>query len=1047
MPIDRDDERIARSPASYRRQLIDGTGGAAFQAHPFSLRVSNVPLFQDRDGRLFQAVRVRIRQSGSGQELIVRLKQGDQILDEQHADITNQPQSVFLLVPEVREPTSLRFEAESQGALLWESDILATPQRKWTIHLIHHSHYDIGYTDPQSEVMSSQLGYIDAVLELCTVTDEWPDPARFRWNIEVTWPLKHWLLSRPKSARDQLIRRINEGRIEVHALPFSMHTEAYSFDELAQQLQLAQELREDYGINIVSAMQTDVPGATIGLSTLLTDADIKYFSVAHNYAGRSVPYLHDGQELNRPFYWEAPDGDRLLVWYTDTLNGVAYMEGMTLGFGAGYDDVLGSLPEYLKAVSERPYPYGDGRDWIVGDLSGIELNKAPFAHDVLNLRIQGAFADNASASILPSTITREWNERWAYPRLRMSLNRDFFSDVEDKLGDQIDTYKGDWTDWWADGIGSAAVPLARNRQAQSDIRTAQTLNVIANVVTDEARPDLHARFQTAYENMALFDEHTWGAANPWEQGSFGMNSGEYQWTRKAAFAYSAEEETRILLEGGLRRLSPLAAGTQVRHHSDSLLVFNPSGHVRTDLVRVFLPERDASTHPIELTDLTSGATVPFILEPQSNSFYRPRGQYIRFLARDVPSIGYARYGLTSRAIETAGVNPIAQKAGTPNTTMDNEFLNLDVDVSSASIRTLTDQANGTELIASDAPYGFNAYIFDRYTSAPRFNHLSGRIGSAGPWLLGSRATGQYGLIMARESNAVWERMTLRYEGDGADWLETTITLPHGVARLHVSNRFHKPSNMEKESVYYAFPFALEKPEITFEVTGGFTSPTSPHVPGSAQHFRAIRRWITLSDRGKQTLAWSAADAPLVQMGNIHLPYAPFPTTIDTHEGTDATIYSWALNNIWDTNFPPQQGGEMTFRYVIASGQGEDSMELGADTGESASTPLLGMIAPLGDPGIGTMPDRASFVEVADARVKVSHLAPTRSGQGINVILESHAAEPVETTIHIPHFRVRDVRLGTFWETDLIQADVHDNVVNVTIAPGELRSVVLDFEQG
>ena len=66
-------------------------------------------------------------------------------------------------------------------------------------------------------------------------------------------------------------------------------------------------------------MQTDVPGATIGLATLLTDAGIEFLAVAHNYAGRSIPHLLDGQDLTRPFRWQAPDGESLMVWYTDTL--------------------------------------------------------------------------------------------------------------------------------------------------------------------------------------------------------------------------------------------------------------------------------------------------------------------------------------------------------------------------------------------------------------------------------------------------------------------------------------------------------------------------------------------------------------------------------------------------------------------------------------------------------------------------------------------------------------------------------------------------------
>jgi hypothetical protein len=822
-----------------------------------------------------------------------------------------------------------------------------------------------------------------------------------------------------------------------------MHTEAYSFDELAEQLRYTHQLREDYGIDIVSAMQTDVPGATVGLSTLLTDAGVRYFSVAHNYAGRSIPHMVDGQDLKRPFYWEAPDGDRVLVWYTDTLHGIAYMEAMTLGFGTGYEDVLGSLPEYLNALSERPYPYGDAADWVAGSLEGIPLTKTPYPYDILNLRVQAAFADNASTSLVPSDIVREWNTRWAYPRLRMSLNRDFFSEAEANIGDQLETYRGDWTDWWADGIGSGAVPLAKNRQAQSDIRTAQTLNAIADGLTDNPRPELAQYFQAAYEDMALFDEHTWGAANPWEQGASGMSSGEYQWTRKSAFAYSAEEKVRTLLEGAIQRIAPLAATPRQELDGTGLLVFNPSAFARTDLVKIFLPERQLDTVPVELIDLTTGGTIPFVIEPQTNSKHRLRGQYIRFLARDIPPIGYARYAVTSGR----GKNPHNLSSihthGEP-TPLATEMLNADIDVSTATVRSMKDVQSDIELIADSAPYGFNAYIFDRYASAPRFNHLSSRIGNAGPWLLGSRGGGHFGHVVERESNSVWERITLRYEGDGADWLESTLTLPHGVARLHISNRLHKPSILEKESVYFAFPFAMDDPNITFQITGGTASNDSPHVPGSANHFRAIRHWATLTAPNAQPVAWATTDAPLVQMGNIYLPYAPFPKTIDEQDSHRSTIYSWALNNIWDTNFPPRQGGEMQFRYTIATNADGDPRALGADTGESAATPLVGVVGPMGAAGDHNVPDRSSFVDVPNPSVKVSHLMASRNGEGLTIILESEATEQTETTVTLQHLPIVGAKVGTFWETDLVETALEGNTVSLSIDPGELKSVVLRF---
>lgn len=1039
MSADRESFHDFRSAASYRKQLIDATEGIDVSAPPLVVRVSNIPLFRDIGDKLHQAVRVRILQNDESGFLTVRLLDGDTIVDEQAPERTKMPQSVFLMVPEVSALRKLTFQAESDGDVIASAPFDVTPQRKWTIHLVHHSHYDIGYTDPQSEVMASQLGFIDGALELATVTDEWPDDAKFRWNIEVNWPLQEWLRTRPKAAREALVKRTQEGRIEVNALPFSMHTEAYSFDELARQLAFTTELREQYGIDVLTAMQTDVPGATIGLATLLTDADVKYLSVAHNYAGRSIPHMRDGQDLTRPFYWQAPDGERLLVWYTDTLFGIAYMEAMTLGFGDGYDDVVNSLPEYLAALAQLPYPYGHAGDWLSGSLAGVELTRTPYPHDILHLRVQGAFADNASPSLLPSEITRLWGEQWVYPRLRMSLNRDFFSEVEDRLGNDLETFEGDWTDWWADGIGSAAVPLGRNRKSQSDIRTAQTLNALSDSITDEPRPALSEEFNRAYEEMALFDEHTWGAANPWLRGDTAMASGEYQWTRKAAFAYTAEERVRTLLDGGLRRIAPLAGSTKATADLGTLLVFNSNSFERTDLARVFLPERSLDSSPFELIDLASGESISYMLEPQSNAMYRPRGIWVRFLARTIPAIGYARYALRSTSTQATGAKPVSSDDAA---SIHNERLEAEFDLESASIRRLVDRTTGTDLIAGDAPFGFNAYIHDSYTSAPGYNHLSSRIGAAGPWLLGSRGTGMYGLVVGRESNDIWESITIRYAADGADWIETTLTLPHGVSRLHIQNHLHKPATMEKESVYFAFPFALDDPEIAFEITGGVVRPESPRVPGSAHYFRAMRHWATLESAGSPPIAWATREAPLVQVGNIHIPYAPFPVTIPEHESHCGSIYSWVLNNIWDTNFPSQQGGEMHFHYTVAVGDGEDATALGRDTAAATAIPLVGVMAPLGLDLDLELPDRGSFVAVDDPAIEVSHLSTAREGSGLAIHLVSHADELIEMNLHIAHLPVTGARVGSFLETEMAETTVADGAIRVQIAPGEMKTVVL-----
>ncbi len=1029
MPRETRDPNEGGSPA-HRRELIANTEGITVGAGLARVRISNVPLFRSSGATLQQGI--RLRTEGAAGQLDVSVSRDGTILDR-CAIISGGVSTEFLFVPEVAADTAHVIDISSDGDLVATVPFTATPQRKWSIHLVHHSHYDIGYTDPQSLVLASQLTFIDDALEMVGATDDWPDDARFRWSIEVNWPLRHWLRTRPQSAIDELVRRVREGRIEINALPFSMHTEAYSFDELARQFSFTHELRRELGVEIVTAMQTDVPGATIGLSTLLTDAGVRFLSVAHNYAGRSIPHLLDGQDLTRPFYWQAPDGERVLVWYTDTLHGSAYMEAMTVGFGDGYDDVLMGLPEYLNALAQRNYPYGSSEHWLAGSLQGVESTRDGYPYNLLHLRVQGAYGDNAPPSLLPSEIVREWNDAWAYPKLMTSTNRAFMEAAEEQFGDDLETFTGDWTDWWADGIGSSAVLLGKNRASQDGIRTAQTLNALAGAIGDPVPRDLPDDVSAAYEDTALFDEHTWGAADPWGTDLERTGSGEHQWHRKAGFAYAAEERVALLTQGGAERLARIAISGGVSADSESLAVLNPNSWARTDLVRMFIPRRTWPADVAALIEADTGRPIPFTVEPQVHEQHRPMGVWLHFLAESVPAFGYIRYLMTS------GTNGTSDQVGLDRPTrLENDHFEIDVDLERACLRQVFDRNRNRDLVDDTAPFGFNACIHDRYTSGTGFNHLSSKMGRAQPWLLGGRGSGAFGLVTSHTANAVNQQLTYRQSVQGIEMMETTLTLPYGVPRIHIANRLHKPARMEKESVYFAFPFVGNDPTLTFEITGGTVNHDAPRVPGSARHFRTIRHWATVEPDGQAPVAWATTQAPLVQVGNIHLPYAPFPTTIPPQRTSQGTIYSWALNNIWDTNFPPLQGGEMRFDYVIACGDNDSAADLGRDTGASSSQPLVGLRARSHHAGID-LADRGSFVTVDDPRVEISHLSQTGNGE-LTAHIESHASDRVSTRVAFAGIAVARAWSANFLGVDVEELVPRNNAVTVTVAAGSLTRI-------
>src|SRR5690606_93180 len=122
--------------------------------------------------------------------------------------------------------------------------------------------------------------------------------------------------------------------------------------------------------------------------------------------------------------------------------------------------------------------------------------------------------------------------------------------------------------------------------AQSALRTAETLHTLAGV-------DATEQSDAAYDKVARFNEHTWGAANPWEDAEEGGDSGGLQWTRKSSGAYAAQDDASDLLHAATRRfgaaLSDAGAGADVRGALVSFAVFNPATWARTDVVRAFLP--------------------------------------------------------------------------------------------------------------------------------------------------------------------------------------------------------------------------------------------------------------------------------------------------------------------------------------------------------------------------------------------------------------------------------------------------------------------------
>lgn len=1015
-----------------REGLLERATAAVGRIGDHTVRVIPEPLQRAVDGQNARSVRVVVEgpahTDAATLDVVLADRQG-LALNVGRADAP--AGSVRVMVPAFDAPTTVevRIPALGDEALSVELDVV----RPWSVHVVHHSHFDFGYTDPQAAVIANQRSYLDSAVDLIHQTADWPEASRFRWNAEALWAFDDWESNRTRGEVDELVRLVKEGSIGLSAMPYNLHTDTCSTDELHELLASARRIRDEHGITFASAMQTDVPGQVAGLPDALSDLGVRYLAVAHNWAGRSEPHKNGALDIPRLFRWRSASGRSVLVWMTDSPHGLAYIEGPMVGFTESFETLETLFPAYLTALSTRGYPFPPG---VFGAHGEEDPGRQPYPWDVLHVRTQGFMGDNGPARLHLSEQVRQWNDTWDFPKLRVSRNEDFFAEAEERFGDELETFEGDWGDWWVEGVGSGAVPLALAREAQVSAPVARSISQLSRWSGGEAVASEGTDARAAYDAISMFNEHTWGASNSWTHGDEGYDSGERQWQWKVGHAIAAHQRTVDATEHALHHLAQAVAPAESA--LASYVVVNVAGHERSSVVRVLVKE---SHVPLDadftVVDARTGSVVPHTVEAQGNSLHRESGRWITFRVADAPAVGWVRFDLVAseQPAEAPVQHPLQSAPREQILVLENEHLRVEVDDRRSVIRSIIEKATGRDWVNTESVAGFNGYIYDTYgSSGAGVNHLANKL-SVSPRLelLASRTVARPSVVIERADDAVEQRLVYEYVADGVDAVQVTLRLRHGEPTLLIENRVSKPVTRVKESGYFAFPFAAADPSVQFEVSGGVTGDGIAHIPGAPQHMRAIRNWVSVAD-GDDAVAWATKDAPLVQTGSIALPYSPFPASTSPHE--PATVFSWFHNNVWDTNFPIEQGFTATFAYTVGvrANRGQSVSALAVQTASAAARPLLSI--PAG--GRGEAAVEASFVRADDDRVALIGVNDAEDDGWSRLRLQSFADEPVRLRLEVDGADA--ARRTTLLGDRLGDLEVDAGAIAVDLAPFETVGV-------
>ncbi len=735
-------------------------------------------------------------------------------------------------VPEVEEESETVLSLEVDG---WRADTLfsVVPVRPMTLHLIHHTHLDIGYTHHQSEVERLQWEHLENALRYGAASEGYPEGSRFVWNPEGLWAVESYLERHDSTEQTQLIEGIRRGWIGLDGLFANLLTGLTSSEGLMRSLQSARALSARAGVSIESAMVSDIPGFTWGLVPVLAQNGIKYLSIGPNF-GHRIGYFLD-EWGDRPFYWESPSGrERVLTW----VSGAGYSSFHT---GLGYSKLTKRLDEevifrYLDRLTEEAYPY--------------EIN-----HLRYNIG-----SDNGPPDPGLADAVRTWNERFVTPRLVISTVRDFFEAFESRYGDRLPVHRGDLTGYWEDGAASSARETALVRRTAESLVQTEALAAMSAVALPSDDLD------QAWRSVLLFYEHTWGSWNSVSEPESDFT--RRQWLSKKAFADSAAAQAR--------RLRALVLADRLDSSADARLieVLNTSSWARTEVVCIPAATAGRAGRVVDDTGR------PVLSQRLSTG-------ELAFLAGDVPAFGSRRYAVSEG-------EPGGPELGSTGDAISNGSLSLEVDTLGGTVRSL--KFRGQELVDPSSA-GLNRYIY---------------VASRSP---GDTATnGPVRVSVIERGPLVWTMQTQAHAAPGTrSGIHSEVRLYKGSDRVDIKNGLDKALVHSPEALLYEFPFELQKPQVRVDVPWGSYEPETEQLPGSSKNYLSLQRWVDIQGRDAG-VALVSIDVPMIQLGAIATDaiVAGWKAQIQP----SAKLFSYAMNNYWETNYRAGQEGVHEFSYSL-----------------------------------------------------------------------------------------------------------------------------------
>ena len=476
----------------------------------------------------------------------------------------------------------------------------------------------------------------------------------------------------------------------------------------------------------------------------------------------------------------------------------------------------------------------------------------------------------------------------------------------------------------------------------------------------------------AWKEAILYDEHTWGAA-----GSISDPESEMtlkQWAYKRNFALRAKVKADDLLKTALSNLA-----SSVAAEPGSVLIYNPNSWTQSGLVTA------------------------------------PDGGHIQ--ADKIPALGYKIYARDASRKKSRKTS-INETQSTSNV-LENRYYNIEFNPATGAVKSLFDKELNRELVDKSAKYGINEYVY-----------IEGQAQSE------KDVTAISNVKLSAKKTSLGQVMEITASAFNTPGLMTSVVLYDDVKRIDFNNSIDKTATYAKEAGYFAFPFAMNKPEFHIDLPNGVVNPATDMLPGACMSWYCAQDYIVVKDDNAAVI-WSAIDSPLLTLCDINRDAFVSPLPIN-----NGHLYAYAYNNYWFTNYKASQGGYLNFRFSMTSAK---SFDPAAATrfGQTVRNPMLAVeCGSATGPKTNFAPEQGSFITVEPEGVVIQTIKKAETGEGYIIRLRETAGENVKATITLPA-----KRFSSAWTCNLVEdpgtkLKVSGDVVTVDIPAKGLATVMV-----